>query len=344
MARDPEPVGRVELEAVARGMPADVRVRRGADSDIERMVDFQNRYSTPSQHTTLEVLLRRRKTNPEPLELTLLAEDAAGSVVAVGTATDGGLMHAADGSWRLSLHVADRWRHRGVGTALLEALEAHARANAATRVVVAVRATDPECTAYALHRGYRAFHERIDAYVDVSAFDGSRFEDPAVSMSRHGIRLAAYRDLLRENAGDVEAFERVMISAVWPIFRDVPSPVALPETPPPFEQGRKMLEGAGLDQTATILALKGRDIVGITVTTVNENGSAYTTFTGVTRAERRLGIALALKLEVLQVLKQRGIKLLGTTNDEKNGPMRRINENLGYVPDPPTTMYAKGLA
>src|SRR5438045_8759696 len=84
MARDPEPVGRVELEAVARGMPADVRVRRGADSDIERMVDFQNRYSTPSQHTTLGVLLRRRKTNPEPLELTLLAEDAAGSVVAVG--------------------------------------------------------------------------------------------------------------------------------------------------------------------------------------------------------------------------------------------------------------------
>ena len=80
------------------------------------------------------------------------------------------------------------------------------------------------------------------------------------------------------------------------------------------------------------------------MTTVNENGSAYTTFTGVTRAERGLGIALALKLAVLQVLKQRGIKLFGTTNDEKNGPMRRINEKLGYVPDPPTTMYAKNLA
>jgi len=343
MARGTEPARRVELDAVARGMPAELQVRRGADNDLGRIVEFQNRYSRPSQHTTAEVLLRR-KTNPEPLGLTLFAEDVAGSVVAVGTATDGGLMRAADGSWRLSLHVADRWRHRGVGTALLEALEAHARANAATRVVVAVRATDPEGTAYALHRGYRAFHERIDAYVDVRAFDGSRFEDPAVSMSRHGIRLATYRDLLRENAADIEAFQRAMISAVWPMFRDVPSPVALPETPPPFEQGRKMLEGAGLDQTATVLALKGRDIIGITVTTVNENGSAYTTFTGVTRAERGLGIALALKLEVLQVLKQRGTKLFGTTNDKKNGAMRRINERLGYVPDPPTTMYAKALA
>src|SRR5438105_10353617 len=281
MARDPEPVGPMALQAVARGMPADLRVRRGADSDLGRTVEFQNRYSTPGQHTTPEVLVRRRKTNPEPLGLTLLAEDAAGSVVAVGTATDGGLMRAADGSWRLSLHVADRWRHRGVGTALLEALEAHARANAATRVVVAVRATDPEGTAYALHRGYRAFHERIDAYVDVRAFDGSRFEDPAVSMRRHGIRLAAYRELLREDGADVDAFERAMISAVWPMFRDVPSPVALPETPPPFEQGRKMLDGAGLHQIATIKAPKRRHIVGITVTTVNENGSAYTTITGV---------------------------------------------------------------
>src|SRR5438034_1195629 len=128
----------------------------------------------------------------------------------------------------------------------------------------------------------------------------------------------------------------------WRSARPIRS--ALPETPPPFEQGRKMLEGAGLDQTATVLALKGRDIIGITVTTVNENGSAYTTFTGVTRAERGLGIALALKLEVLQVLKQRGTKLFGTTNDKKNGAMRRINERLGYVPDPPTTMNPKALA
>src|SRR5256885_13299666 len=101
MARGTEPVGRVELDTVARGMPAELQVRRGADNDLGRIVEFQNRYSRPSQHTTLEVLLRRRKTNPELLELTLLAEDAAGSVVAVGTATDGGPMRAAGGALRV---------------------------------------------------------------------------------------------------------------------------------------------------------------------------------------------------------------------------------------------------
>src|SRR5438067_2568225 len=144
MSNDPESVAPTQLEAVARGMPADLRVRRVADKDLARTVEFQNRYSTPSQHTALEVVLRRRRTNPEPLELTLLAEDAVGSVVAVGTTTDGGLMHAADGSWRLSLRVAEPRRRCGVGTALHETLEAHARANAARRVVVAVRATESE--------------------------------------------------------------------------------------------------------------------------------------------------------------------------------------------------------
>src|SRR5207237_8803369 len=105
MARDPEPVGPMALQAVARGMPADLRVRRGADSDLGRTVEFQNRCSTPGQHTTPEVLVRRRTTNPEPLGLTLLAEDAAGSVVAVGKATDGGEMCGRDGSWRWSISV-----------------------------------------------------------------------------------------------------------------------------------------------------------------------------------------------------------------------------------------------
>ena len=38
------------------------------------------------------------------------------------------------------------------------------------------------------------------------------------------------------------------------------------------------------------------------------------------------------------------MKLFGTTNDEQNAAMRGINRRLGYVPDPPTTMYEKRLS
>src|SRR5207249_9006652 len=84
--------------------------------------------------------------------------------------------------------------------------------------------------------------------------------------------------------------------------------------------------------------------VGMTVTMVKENGTAYTNFTGVSRAERGKGIALAMKLRALRDLMTRGVKLFGTTNDEPNAAMRGINRRLGYVPDPPTTMYEKRLS
>jgi len=74
---------------------------------------------------------------------------------------------------------------------------------------------------------------------------------------------------------------------------------------------------------------------------VKENGAAYTNFTGVAREERGKGLALALKLRALRELRARGVKLFGTTNDEQNAAMRGINRKLGYVPDPPTTMYEK---
>jgi hypothetical protein len=50
-----------------------------------------------------------------------------------------------------------------------------------------------------------------------------------------------------------------------------------------------------------------------------------------------------MKLRALRTLKERGVKLFGTTNDEQNAAMRGINKKLGYVPDPPTIMYEKKL-
>jgi GNAT superfamily N-acetyltransferase len=253
------------------------------------------------------------------------------------------MLRSPDGSWNLSLRVAPEWRRRGVGRAVLGALEAHARANGSKRAVAATRATDPDGAKFAEANGYRAFHERIDSYIDVPAFDASRFEDPDEAMRRIGIRLATYGTLMTEHAADVEAFQRALFTSVWPMVRDVPSPMPLPETPPPFEQARMFLMGPGVDHGTTVVALRDDEVVGLTFTAVKENGSAYTNLTGVARAERGKGVALAMKLRVLRALTERGVKLFGTTNDEQNAAMRGINRKLGYVPDPPTVMYEKKL-
>jgi GNAT superfamily N-acetyltransferase len=241
--------------------------------------------------------------------------------------------------------VAPDWRRRGIGRSLLERLDDHAGSNKATRLVAAVRADEPEGARFAEAMGYRAFHERIDAYIDVSSFDASTFDDPDETAARAGIRLASYADLLSERGDEVEAFQRELLPVIWALARDVPAPTPMPEQPPPFEMARKMFfEGPGQDPPSTIIALRDGHPVGMTATVVKENGTAYTNFTGVSRAERGKGIALAMKLRALRDLRQRGVKLFGTTNDEANAAMRGINRRLGYKPEPPTTLYEKRLS
>lgn len=333
----------IDLASVATALPDELRARRAADGDLERRVEFQNRFATPGQWTAPAAARHFQEAHPQTLELALLVEHASGEIVATGETSEG-FMRSPDGSWHLSLRVAPPWRRRGIANALLDPLEAHGRANGAQRLVVAVRGTDPDGARFAEHHGYRAFHERIDGYIDVPSFDASRFEDPDATVGRIGLRLATYADVVDEHAGDLEAFQRAMFANLWAMARDIPSATPMPETPPPFEMVRRMLfEGPGIDPATSILALRGNDVVGVTITTLKETGTAYTNLTGVLRSERGKGVALALKLRALRELKQRGVKLFGTTNDEKNAAMRSVNAKLGYVPDPPTTMYEKKL-
>ena len=148
--------------------------------------------------------------------------------------------------------------------------------------------------------------------------------------------------MLEERAADIEAFQRELLPVIWAMAGDVPSPTPMPEQPPPFEIAKRMFfEGPGQDPPSTIYALRDGHPVAMTATVVKENGAAYTNFTGVARAERGKGIALALKLRALRELRTRDVKLFGTTNDEQNAAMRGINRKLGYKPEPPTTMFEK---
>lgn len=315
------------------------------DADIERIAEFQNRWATPSQWMSPASARAMMTAMPDPLRLTLLVEDGSDAIEAFGLTTNGGLFASADGSWRVGLRVTPQWRRRGVARSLIEQLEEHARSNKASRVVAAVRGDEPEGARFAEAQGYRAFHERIDAYIDVPSFDASGFDDPDETARRAGVRLATYAEILSERAADVEAFQRELLPVVWEIARDVPSPTPPPEQPPPFEVVKKMFfEGPAIDPPSTIVGLRDGHPIAWTVTMVKENGTAYTNFTGVLRSERGKGIALAMKLRALRALRPRGVKLFGTTNDESNAAMRGINRRLGFKPEPPTTMYEKKFA
>jgi mycothiol synthase len=318
-------------------------VRAGTDADFERLVEFQNRYARPGRTTSLELSRRFEAANPEPNRLVLVADDANGTLIATATASDGGLMGGGQNRWRAGIRVAPEHRRRGIASEMLARLEAHVRAKGAPKLQSSVRGEEEDGLRFAEKHGYTEFHRRFDSYLDVPEFDASRFDDPKAMAARAGVRIDRY-DVLEKEAKDRVAFQRGTYESMTTTQMDIPRPEPMPQ-PPPFEAVREVyFEGETFARDSTMIALRGDRVVGTSVTIIDPEGVAYTVYTGVDKAERGKGIALAMKLAILQRLKERGTKLFGTTNDEANAPMRGINAKLGYVISPPTIEVEKVFA
>jgi RimJ/RimL family protein N-acetyltransferase len=63
--------------------------------------------------------------------------------------------------------------------------------------------------------------------------------------------------------------------------------------------------------------------------------------TGTLRDYRGCGLALLVKRATLVNAAKRGVELVSTENDETNGPMLRVNENLGYRPIGSTLTWSR---
>jgi GNAT superfamily N-acetyltransferase len=320
---------------------AGLSVREGTAADLERVVEFQNRYARPGRTQSIELSRRFETANPEPNRLLLVAEDASGTLVAVASASDGGLLGGGQNRWRANVRVAPDHRRRGLGGKMLERLEAHVRTKAAPKLQSAVRGEEPDGIAFAAKHGYREFHRRYDSYLDVTTFDPTGFEEPKSVAGRAGVRIERF-DVLEAEASDPVEIQRAMYESMSATQMDIPRPEPMPP-PPPFEAVRKAYfeNNDAFARDSSVIAVRDGRVVGTSITIVDPEGVAYTAYTGVDRAERGKGLALAMKLVILARLKERGIKLFGTTNDEANAPMRGINAKLGYVISPPTIEVEK---
>ncbi len=321
-------------------LPEGLVLRPRVDADIDAVVELRNRHARPTEVQTAAGARRWQAINPMPNGLDLVVTDANGALVALADVGDGGIWAQADRSYRGHVLVDRAWRRRGVGRLLARRLEAHARAKDASRISGSVRGDEPEALAFAVSLGYAEYHRRYGSYLEVPAFDASAFEAPDAVAARAGLRLATLGDAWAERTSDEEVFLRHLYEVNNALADDVPRPDSFQW--PPFDFFRKHLLGSPtLDRSASILALRDGQVVALTFTDVNESGIGYTFMTGVARPERGKGLALALKLRAIAALRARGVRWLGTTNDEANAPMRGINRRLGYRTDPASVQVRK---
>ncbi|HVR12585.1 MAG TPA: GNAT family N-acetyltransferase [Gaiellaceae bacterium] len=225
---------------------------------------------------------------------------------------------------RMFLTVLAELRCRGVGSALLDASAGWAVEHGVRELEATVESDDKESIGFALRRGFEERSREMGLELDVTAADLPAAGPP------EGIEIVLFADRpeLADGAYDVgsEALPDIPGHEDW--------------TPPPLEQ----FVESHLRGLAVFLAVVDGEVVGYAKLREHPDGrTADHGMTAVKRAWRGRGIAKSLKLAEITWARANGIERLTASNEERNAPMLRINESLGYRPAP-GRVYLRGPA
>jgi GNAT superfamily N-acetyltransferase len=212
-------------------------------------------------------------------------------------------------------------RRRGVGTALFAAVSAWARERGHSEVRGSVEESDPDGLAWATRRGFREIAREIRVTLELRDVEPPPVEPPA------GIEIVTWAERPELGPGIYDVYCEA--------HPDVPGEEET-EVSPYEDWLVHHMQGAGDKPEATFVALAGDEAVGYAkfFLTEAQPTTAFHDMTGVKRAWRGRGIAGALKRAQVAWAIDRGYTRLVTGNEERNEPIRRLNERLGYGPEP----------
>lgn len=276
------------------------------DSDLEAMVHVRG-LVTPDAHPTVEVLRFNLESNPK---LMYLLARVASEPVGCGFVEPWTQHALAD------VGVVPDERRRGIGSALLAEVSSRARGLGNDHVQGEVRESDSASRAFLEHRGFVPVGAERAVVLELEGLDPPRVDPPA------GVRItsrAEEPDRLGEMyAVAVQAEEDIPGSSGAQTFEEwraheIDKPVRRPEL--------------------CFLALAGDEVVGYAALQVYGD-DVFHGLTATRRDWRRRGVATALKRAEIAAATRTGFRRLLTESEERNEPMRRLNEKLGFVPAP----------
>ncbi len=215
--------------------------------------------------------------------------------------------------------VLPRRRRCGAGTALYRAISEWARERGLATIEAVVADNDAESLAFAQRRGF--VEDRREAGV---ALDVRVTEPPAVEPP-DGVEIVTWAER--------PELARGMYEVALEALRDIPG--SEDEEVEPFQDWLAHdMQGAGDRLEATFVAVAGDEVVGFAKFSLTDAQptTAHHDLTGVKRAWRGRGVARALKATQIAWAKGNGYEELRTRNEERNAPIRHLNEQFGYRP------------
>ena len=290
---------------MSQAVPGLEVVRVESDADLEVMIDVRAAADPPGlPPPRIENLRHHLESNPDLTYLVARLDGEPAGCGFVEPKEDYASGHCV---------VAPALRRRGIGSALLGEVARHADR---PELQGEVSEGDAESRAFLERRGYRKVGGEQALSLDLVGYEPPPLELP------EGIELVTLAD--RPELAD----------ALYPVGVEGDADIPGSDGTLTFDQWRALtIDRPTLRHDLQFIALDDGTPVGYC--TLNDFGSeARHNLTAVLRSHRRRGIATAMKRAQITAAKAAGFERLVTESEERNVPMRTLNEQLGYKPDP----------
>ena len=279
-----------------------IRIREAVtDADLEAWRQVRIAILPNERTDTIEQLRSTAST-----DRLLLLSELDGEIIGSGATNRSDMSGAA-----VFPRVLPAYRRRGVGTALLHALAAHAESVGHSEAGSLV--DDEGSLAFAERFGFRETGRQVE---QVRAIRG----DEPQPRSPDGVTLVsvAERPELR-----LRTYHELALEA----FQDMPTPSPISITAEQWDS-----EWITLPE-GSFIALAGEEIVGCAglIRDGDRPDRAENSLTAVRRDWRGRGLARALKERTIAWAAENGLREIYTWTQTGNENMRAVNERLGYV-------------
>src|SRR3981081_1664319 len=323
-------------------LPGGYTARMVEDRDRDAFVAERNREQHWMEQGTAEQWRYWENLMKDPMLLRVSVNAPDGGIAAIGDIGQG-FTARPDGSQFIGMTVLAAHRRKGIGTALLEALEDEARRREGPKLLGGANEGEKFALDWALARGYTPIGRRLATSAELAKFEPGEFSEALEKARAAGIKIMSFADRIEgRDAAAQEQWWRPVTAAEEPMWAHIPFATPTPHWP--YDRFYEAATSGQQIMDLSLVAYSGDEIAGFTTTGKSKDKDGWTWMTGTAREQRGKGIARALKGEMLTRAKRKGLRAIGTTNDEPNKSMREINAKLGYQMLPAHVELEKTLA